>query len=464
MIFDNPSLIRLKAIFRIITRVTVFVIALATMYGLYLFIPDRSPDVDLQSMEVKEEKHSTRSVCSLDSEALTIDAVHEDFHLPSLIDEISLVGVSSRPDFESARERMLLYLKGSKQGVIANPGEKLFLCFIDGKLRFSDYATPLWLKTLPEYGGAEISISLWLPMEGRERVIADSITFHLNLSPQKNGKTVIRELDGLSSEVMHTLTSMQWWGQDELYSTYGGVEYKDRVGKERLVLGNGKEILFLQKGDYLFWNGRKWRVASRADLLENQYIARVRSINSSKLEMDIWGKEGVFRQPITFSKAAAKLSDFKMDQVMTRIRQRTSSRVSCKLGQKNTILRRGDWILHQSGSWHVLRTLDEIEKYLDHKTKGDLFVLDGVEKEDGKGLLRGHLFDESRSHVEPIALSLTQKEKKKEVVSRRPQRRRYPVDDFDDDFDDEDDDFNDENDEYLHLMNARRRHAMSDDY
>ena len=468
MIIDNPSLYSIKRLGKIALGALFCLFLIGLIAGVNAFYPVKPLPRDQSVALVTLNNEAFPSVYSLDGDALLIPSAKEELHLPDSVKDISVIAVASRSDAPTGIEKMLLYLKQSRQGVIVSPNEKVFLGFVDGELRFSDFATPISLSATLEDSGVRMDISMWLPVEEKDRVITDKLSYSVSVSPHKGERVIAREYDGIPQEVLQQISTMEWWGRDEFISLYGGESYINQIRKERLVLNQGEEILYVEKGDYLFWNGRKWQVIEREKLREGDFVARVRSASGNHLEIDVWGKEGLFKQPLSFQREIRQISGEQMEKIITRVRQRTSSRVSCKLAGKNAILKKGDWILNKGSSWRILRTLDEIESFLSFQTKGALFVADGVEKEEGKNVLKGHLFDETRSYVRKVALPIKQKESQKEDMHRRVERRSLPADDFDDDFDDDfndfDDDFYDKNNDYLHLMNARRRHAISDDY
>ena len=63
---------------------------------------------------------------------------------------------------------------------------------------------------------------------------------------------------------------------------------------------------------------------------------------------------------------------------------------------------------------------------MQHKVKGELFIFDGIEKELNQILLKGHMFDEMRTQIQPISIPiLTEKKSSRHgSVQRRPMLKR----------------------------------------
>jgi hypothetical protein len=59
---------------------------------------------------------------------------------------------------------------------------------------------------------------------------------------------------------------------------------------------------------------------------------------------------------------------------------------------------------------------------LQHQIRGELFIFDSLEKDQGKVSLKGHLFDEMRTQLQPIAIPIAM-DKKMGQASEPSQKR-----------------------------------------
>jgi hypothetical protein len=112
---------------------------------------------------------------------------------------------------------------------------------------------------------------------------------------------------------------------------------------------------------------------------------------------------------------------FKAEAMPSKIRLRSASQVSCALGKRRVILRVGDWLLKTPTGWRNLRRTDEIQSYLSHRLKGELLIFDAIEKEQGNWVMKGHLFDETRTQQLPLTLSIDA-----EKAQGKTSRKRKP--------------------------------------
>ena len=92
---------------------------------------------------------------------------------------------------------------------------------------------------------------MWLPVEGRDRIVSDRVEMALHIAPTPESKQILKQLDGLPEDVVHITRAMHWWGKDEFFLLYGGRDFIDQVGRERLVMNYGKDILFVEKVQWI---------------------------------------------------------------------------------------------------------------------------------------------------------------------------------------------------------------------
>ena len=90
---------------------------------------------------------------------------------------------------------------------------------------------------------------------------------------------------------------------------------------------------------------------------------------------------------------------------------RSSTQVSCLFGKKRLIVKKGDWLVRTASGWRNLRRAEEIEDCLYHRLKGELFIFDSIEKEQGKWTMHGHLFDIQRYFATPVSLPIDSEKK-----------------------------------------------------
>lgn len=150
-------------------------------------------------------------------------------------------------------------------------------------------------------------------------------------------------------------------------------------------------------------------------------IARVKSVSAKAIEVEIWDEAGFHPLFYKIPISQPPRLQLKNEVMPSAIRLRNATQVSCALGKRRVILKQGDWLLKSGTGWRSLRKKEEIEQYLNHRLKGELFVFDGIEKEQGRLLMKGQLFDETRTQVLPFSMPIeSEKSQAKTARKRKP--------------------------------------------
>jgi len=191
-----------------------------------------------------------------------------------------------------------------------------------------------------------------------------------------------------------------------------------------LELTNGSKTyaLFVSAGDYLLYEEGEWRVAAYEELSSNLPVAYVKAASGKTLEINVWDETGFYPVQIKVEMERQARLQLKPESMPSRIRLRSGTQVSCALGKRRVILKQGDWLLKTSSGWRNLRKAEEIGQYLNHRLKGELFVFDGIEKEQGRSVMKGHIFDETRTQVQPFSLPIDA-----EKPQGKTSRKRKPI-------------------------------------
>jgi hypothetical protein len=110
------------------------------------------------------------------------------------------------------------------------------------------------------------------------------------------------------------------------------------------------------------------------------------------------------------------------------MRQRTLQSISCKIGSKKTILKKGDWLLKLPGGWKVLESKQEIQNYLSYQLEGELLIFEGLERNKRQTTFKGTWFDKTRSQVYHLSTSLSDAAPKKPVLKTTKMTKDLPQD------------------------------------
>jgi len=326
--------------------------------------------------------------------------------------EILILAKNTRPDAVAGKPNLLIGLKNAGVEKAILEGSTVYLDVKQSSSNaplvysFSEKRTPLWIKPVGKDSSSVMIEVGGDRQEERGKFLARSL-------PQEN-------LEGrLDLSSFKALQEAELCGKDKFLEIYGGEEYKDNMSKHKLLLKDEKcfYVCYVSLGDYLVWEEGRWKVTSLKLAAQGASLSYVKSATPDAVEMLSWDEEGFYPLELTLVRKQASKPSSKMEEVITSMRLRTSSQVSCMVGKKRMLIKPGDWLLKTSFGWHKLRRLSEIEDYLSHKLMGELFVVDSLEKEQGKMVIRGLVFDERRA--QPTHCSLVVSDEKKGQIKTK---------------------------------------------
>lgn len=342
---------------------------------------------------------------------LSLNPMRKSSLVPDLSREILVLARSSRPDCDPKDRILLLSTKSNSEQRTVTLGEQIFLSCNKKKdeeptYTFSDKKTPLWIKPI---------------LSGQEDICLEIGQF----SPCKEGEGFLEEVGQVlvqqvrssafkekrESAFLSSIRQAKWWGNDCLLKQYGGQEYREMMQKQKVEIPSefGSQFYFLSAGDYLEWQEGCWQQTPLSSAKPGCPLAFVKSISSKNMEVEVWDEKGFYPQILNFElQNPSKLQ--KTDLNNSLVRLRSSSQVTCTLGKRRFILKEGDWLLKVGKSWRNLKRSKDIEDCLQHKLRGELFIFDSIDKEQGKLFLKGSIFDEMRMQITPVSIPISPEE------------------------------------------------------
>ncbi len=337
-----------------------------------------------------------------------------------LAEELALIAYNSRPDIDPAQVKILVSLKNGKEQLTLPNGRSLYLKESEkGKgLLSSEVATALWIKPILLDNGAV------LVEAGRKLVSKEG------KEGEEKGQFIISQQGGVPAsynpgkqEYVSQLKAARGFTHDLLIQKYGGREYSPWKDKSVLELSSGSSTygFFVTPGDYMIYDEGEWRVAHREGLKNDCPIAYIRAISGKSIDIEMWDEMGFCPLQLNVEMDRQARLQLKAEAMPSKVRLRSGTQVSCALGKRRVIIRQGDWLLKTQTGWRNLRRNEEIELYLNHRLKGELLIFDGIEQEQGCPVMKGNLFDETRTQVTPFALPIdSDKSQGKTSRKRKP--------------------------------------------
>ncbi|MCB1072955.1 MAG: hypothetical protein H7A41_02825 [Chlamydiales bacterium] len=337
---------------------------------------------------------------------LSLSPEIQSFPFPDLSGEVLFLAKNTRPDAMVYEVKLQIGLKGAEKSFKINPGQTLYLAYEKEHLNFSNEVTPLWIKPyLDENGEIWLQMGIQLNNDQGEKLLDEVREFQIK---QKWKTKALEEvIDPGLKMAGNALKGGKWWGPDKLFERYGGEEYQKFKERERIELlsDKGKQILFIKEGETFIWKDDKWNPSTET---KGYPMGKVMAVSPYKVEWQLWDKGGMESVLLTFNKERSSVISLRIEDVFTKLRRRTSSRVSCRIDNRATILKEGDWLVHTSTGWHTIKNYYEIEALLNLDIQGDLFIFDGLEKTEGKEVFCGTLFNSMRTQEHSVRLPMAQ--------------------------------------------------------
>ncbi len=361
--------------------------------------------------------------------ALTISSSCKNFPLPDLTKEMFFLGKNTRPDATIYDLLIHVGLKESQQSLRAVSGQKLYLTYVEGvhpRLEFSSMPTPLWIMPyLSETGETLAELGTRLLSDKHGKLVEESKTFEIDHLFEKKGSSSKRDLP--FQEAIVCLEKGIWWDPDLLFALYGGEKYQKLQKDQRIELSykNASYMIYAKEGNYLIWKEGRWENAKLGKNSRGAFLAHICRITSHLMEIEVWNEDGLEKTLIALSKKPSPLMDFRKNTSFSSFRQRTKSKVSCRVENKALILKVGDWLFHTSRGWRVLKSIDEMQEVLTFQSRGELFVFDGIEKEGGNSFFVGTFFNLLRTQSSKVKIPITIEPKsshsshKKKIISSK---------------------------------------------
>lgn len=342
--------------------------------------------------------------------------------LPDLAEEVIFWGKNTRPDATASDLCISFGLKRSGQSIKLLSGQKSYLTYMEDKephLAFSKNPSPFWIKPyLSERGEAFIDFGLYFLAASEKRLIEEKKSFKLETLV---GKGEGFERDANFQKAIFCLKKGAFLDPDCLFGSHGGKEYQKLKNHKRLELDceGTPSLVHLRQGDYLVWENGRWANVELGKKSQGCALAHVKGESSYRLEFELWSSDGTEKIDLFVEKRATPPLNQSMAHVFSCLRQRTASRVSCRIENKLAILKVGDWVFHSPSGWRVVKSLREVDDILEFRSKGTLFVFDGIERSDGRALFLGTLFNLMRTQVENVKIPITVDPKQKDSLHKK---------------------------------------------
>lgn len=377
----------------------------------------------------------------------TLKWVPPQMQLPDLRHELLFYGKNARPDVAAGGSSFHVLLKGSQENALVREAERTYLVYqgnYSPKGRSWDMATdsfttapqplwgeasapedtlkapyvfspgnqptPLWLE-FNSVGEQKIEVRISMLDEKGALVVAPADLRTFQLQAQEFPKTQAQAWQIGGFRVDATLLVRQrarWVGPDLFLTLHGGEEFAHTIGKERIDFCEGPNSYscFVGNGDFLIWKDEKWHMTTPG--LESQHfpLLAVKKIDEKILSFELWDPEGKGKIALSLVRVKEHTPMPNLAQEFKFVGAKTWAQfiVESRKGERLT-LKPHDWLVCTQEGWTKLDSADQIDAFVTQLVTGPLFVLDKMDKKNGRQVLIGHLFNTMRTEVEEVELT-----------------------------------------------------------
>ncbi len=399
-----------------------YVIAAAFVFLLLFtgFVEYNRPEI-IPLQEVKEQKtalpksffaQAPEAYHQIGEPLLDLQYFPPRMELPDLKQKINYYGQNHRPDAGTGNSRLHFNLATGETASIS-PKEPLYLSYDKGegggKYHFSpqNKETSLWIEAVPGEKEATLLVKMY---DENGKIVT---------TPEANASFAVKEKEfarfgGQPWEIGKwrvdgTLLARQrarWFGVDKFLERHGGDEFKEKSGKNRIDFGDQDDrySLYVNEGSALIWDGVSWKQVEPGEASRGFPLLLVKRVDERLMYLELWDPDGKKNIALNLLKTADAWTPQNLQQEFKFLGARTRSQYVFEVGEEKMLLSPDDWLLLTEEGWVKLDSIDGIDKYVDLKDPGTLFVFDGINRVGDQQVLKGELFNPTRTKVHDIEI------------------------------------------------------------
>lgn len=375
---------------------------------------------------------------------LTLESAPPSLQLPDLKSQLTYNGRNGRPDAQTQNTALHFSLAGNKKILSVTPEEKIYLAFDKNskpaRYNFSpeNEKTALWMEcSLMDNNEVVVRVS----MEDEKGELITEPEAHAQFRmPEKDFVRNAAEPWEIGTwRVDGTLLARQrarWFGHDRFLEKHGGKEYEHISTKQRIDLGENDDayFVFVELGDCLIWDNNRWRLIKPGEESTKYPLLVVKKVDDRLMSFELWDVDGKGKVALNLLKSNEPWGANNaqtIQQAFKFVGARTRTQCLFEINKERMVIRPSDWLLMTPKGWKKLDSADEIDKFVQRKLTGMLFVFEGWTKKDDRQVMQGTLYNPSRTDCQTVELAAQQ-------VTPKPALAKNTKDkDLDDDDDEE---------------------------
>lgn len=356
-----------------------------------------------------------KSYKQLNQELLLLHTAPPSAQLPNLKNIISYFGKNTRPDAKQDQPMIHLNLSNSKNFIGVLPKQKIYLSY-DRTSTPPKYVsspnnapTPLWIEA--EASSGQVTINVFMIDEHGNVIRKPKANSQFTLPEKEYSRYGGNVWEMGSWRVDGTLLARQkahWNGPDLFLEHHGGKEYAFAKGKQRIDFGEGEDIysIFIGENDCVIWKDNRWQEISTKEDTSPYPLMCTKKIDTRLINFDLWDVEGRGKIVLNLLKSMEPPFSKTIQQTLKFIGARTLTKFLFEANDQRFLLRPHDWLIYKDGKWELLNDPTMIKRYVNRQLIGPMFVFDGVARKDDRQILKGMLYNPSRTEAVEIDIPL----------------------------------------------------------
>lgn len=352
--------------------------------------------------------------------------------LPDLKTKINYYGQNNRPDASDHSSLMHFNLVSGENASI-EAGKPLYLYYRkdSGNYYFSpgNKETTLWIEASPKDN--EVNISVKMMGEDGSLVATPHANATFSLKEKEFARYGGQPWEIGKWKVDGTLLARQrarWFGVDKFFERHGGQEYQEKIGKNRIDFGDvdDKYSVFVGENSALIWDGTKWKEVLPGESSRGHPLMLVKKIDERIMNLELWDADGKKKMTLNLLKSMDAWMPQNLQQQFKFLGARTKSQYVFEVGEEKMLLSPYDWLLLTEEGWRKLDNIDGINNYVDLKEIGTLFVFEGINKIGDQQVLKGEMFNPTRTKVHDMELPVLKDGLVYQQINKDPKRKINP--------------------------------------
>ncbi|MFA6916046.1 MAG: hypothetical protein WC222_06595 [Parachlamydiales bacterium] len=334
--------------------------------------------------------------------------------LPNLRNALNYYGKNGRPDADKDIPLMHFSLVNSKEIIPVLPQEKIYLTFdrmvTPPKYIFSpnNAPTPLWIEVTPYDGMSQVKLFLLDDGQIVNKPAANAEFMQQEKEFARYGGAVWEMGKWRVDGTLLARQKARWYGQDLFFDKHGGKEFGFTKGKQRIDFGEGDEAysVFVNEQSCIIWKDNRWQNAEPGEQTKPYPIMCVKKIDTRLINFELWDVNGKGKMVLNMLKSSDTPLPRTLQQTLKFVGARTLTKFLFEVNKERIQLRPNDWLLFKDNRWQLLTDPATIQRYVDRQLIGPLFVFEGVSKKDDRQVLKGTMYNPTRTEALEIEIPL----------------------------------------------------------